>query len=172
MPRPNKTDFTNASVTEGGFKTAMDGLVDWLDLLLGSVDDYIRMVRGTTAARPSATEGGWLRWNTDNTELEMSWGTSWNQVVRSSIDATWKWNLESTTNINGLRVKGTGASQKVRVEDNTTSVDLQTSSANSNISSSGTRPFRILINGTPVFNIDSSGNLTVIGDVIANGTIV
>ena len=170
MPRPTKASLTGASVTEGGFKTALDGLIDWLDILLGAVDDYIRLVRGTTASRPAATEGGWLRWNTDRTELEMSYGTSWQQLVRSTVDATWKINFQ-TDQSSGCRFINTlGTDQKIQVEGTNGSVILGVNTSEAQVSSSGTRPVCIYINAVKVLSVDSSGNVIALGNITANGT--
>ncbi len=168
---PVKTDFTGSAVTEGGFKTAFDDMIDFLNNTTGAVDGILDISSGTTASRPAATEGGWLRWNTDRTELELSFGTAWQQVVRSSVDATWYANLESVSNTNGIRHISTGVSNKLRVECTSGSGDLAVALNEVYITSNDTRPFRIWINGTPVFKLDSAGNLIVTGNVTANGTV-
>jgi len=170
MPLPLKTNITGAAVTEGLFKTSMDALIDFLTQAIGTVDGYIKTVRGTTAARPSATEGGWLRWNTDRTEMEMSYGTSWQEIVRSTADATWKWNIPVAQE-SAMRVISSTGLCKMRVESTVGSAEIGVDADEAYLTSSGTRPLRIWINGVPVFKIDTSGNLTVTGTVTQRGTV-
>lgn len=168
---PTKSSFTAATVTEGGFKTSMDNLRDYLNNLFGSLDTIIKVVRGNTASRPAATDGGFIRWNTETTELEMSYGTSWHQVLRGTIDATWKWNLECLTNLNGFRNIGKGISNITRTECTSGYIEEGVNATEVFLKSSDTRPLRIHINGTPVFSINSTGDLTVTGTITQKGTV-
>ena len=172
MPRPDKTAFTAATVTEAQFKTAMDSLVDWLGLMCGAVDDYLNVASGTQASRPSATEGGWLRFNTDNNVLDITIGTTWNKVVHSIIDTTW-WLYFSTSLEKVIRLKSTNASNIAtsRIENNAGDyVDVERTAAKTIVRSSGTDPVEIIINGVTVFSIDSSGNVIALGNVTAYGS--
>lgn len=173
MPIPNKTDFTGSSVTEGGFKTALDALIDFLGQAIGTIDGYLRIARGTTAAKPTPTEGGWFRWDTDLLEMEISYGTAWQQLLRSTPDATWKWNLNVGNSISGMRVfNASAAGCKTRVEMAGGSyVEMGVDSDEFYLLTAGTKPFRIWINGAPVMKIDSAGNLTTIGTITQRGTV-
>ena len=171
MPRPASTDFTGSAVTEGGFKTAITSLNDWLGLLLGSVDTVVRLVRGAQSARPSATESGWLRWNTDTDAFDVSKGSVWHKLILSKIDGTWNYLVE-VTSASILKLKTSNAEAKLGIQcASAGEAEFGVDADEVFCKSTGTKMVRIWINGTPVFKIDSAGNLTVIGNVSANGTV-
>lgn len=171
MARPDKLDFTGASVTEGGFKIAHDQLIDWLDTLLGAVDDYLDLVSGTDASRPAATGSGWLRYNTDNNSIDVTVSSVWKKLMISAIDATWSCLVEATV-ATIIKFKTTNVEGRLEVEcASAGNAGFGTDADEIFIKSTGTKPVRIWINGTPVFKLDSSGNLIVTGNVTANGTV-
>jgi len=172
MPNlPDKSLFTGAAVTEGGYKTSFDNMIDFLTNTIGITDGFLTLSKGTTALRPAATTGGFLRFNTDRNEFEASNGVVWDQLVRSIVDATYKYAL-SSTNANGLKIVNTGTNDcHVRVEGNAGTVDLGVDTDEAYLASSGVRPLRIWVNGVPVFKVDSSGNLTVTGTITQKGTV-
>jgi hypothetical protein len=173
MARPDKTLFTGASVTEGGFKTAHDQLIDWLDVLLGAVDDYIKVARGTDVSRPAATEGGWLRWNTDNSTLDISIASAlWHKVVTSIIDATWKLRFDfNSASLALFKSTAIGNIATVRVENNSGDfVEVERTADFTIVRSSGTDPIKFYIGATAVLSVDSSGNVIALGNITANGT--
>lgn len=174
MPRPANSAFTDSSVTEGGFKTAHDQLNDWLGVLLGSVDTHIRVVRGTEASRPAATEAGWLRGNTDTGDLELTIGTTWRKMVWSVIGATWHWYALASKRYMALfHSTDAGNIVTLRVQNNAGDyADFERSATALNIRISGTVDKVRIIDGTgtALFSIDASGNVIAAGNVTANGT--
>lgn len=172
MPRPDKLDFTDSSVTEGGFKTAMDSLIDWLETTVGSVDEYIKIARGVVSARPAAEDGGWLRWNTDDSVLNMSVGTVWQKVVSSLVDATWQLRFDFDQRYLALfKSIHTGNIATVGIMNNAGDyVEIERTATETIVRSSGTDKVKIVINGVTVFSIDSNGNAISKGNMIANGT--
>lgn len=174
MARPDKADFTGASVTEGNFKIAHDALIDWLDALLGAVDSYIRLARGTDASRPAATEGGWLRWNTDSLVIDIAMASGlWHKMVTSIIDANWFMYLSTSVDQGIARFKSTHAGNvaTIRVENNANdNVEVERTATHTIVRSSGTDPVRIEINGVAMFSIDGSGNVIAAGNITANST--
>ena len=172
MPRPTNGELTDATVTEGGFKLALNALNDWLGLMAGSVDDYVRLARGSNASRTAATEGGWLRWNTDNLVLDIAVASAlWHKVVTSIIDATWALRFEYNQAALALfKSTHAGSIATTRVENNVGDyVEVERTATHTIVRSSGTDPVRIVINGVTVFSIDSSGNMICTGNVSANG---
>lgn len=171
MALPPSTDFTGATVTEGSFKTAMTALRDFLDNAIGAVDTHIKLVRGAETGRPTPTESGWFRWNTTTDEADISVGTVWGKLVISVFDGAWKYALEATV-ATICKFNTTNAEGRIEVEcASAGNANLGTDVDEVFIKSTGTKPVRIHINGTPVFKLDSSGNLIVTGNVTANGTV-
>lgn len=172
MPRPANSSFTDASVTEGGFKSAHDSLNDWLGLMLGSLDTHVDIAGGAETGRPSATAGGWLRWNTTSSELDISIGTTWRKLVWSVIDATWHFSsLATTTTVALFKSSNAGNVATVRIQNNATDfVEVERQAAQTIVRCSGTDPVKIMINSVAVFSIDSSGNVIAAGNISANGT--
>ena len=171
MARPDKTLFTDAAVTEAQFKSAHDQLIDWLDALLGAVDDYIKVASGTDLSRPSATGSGWIRYNTDNNTFDVTILSAWKKLIVSGIDGTWNYLIQSTSQ-SILKLSTTNTLGKFDVGcasagDASFGVDADEIF----VKSTGTKQFRIWINGVPVFKIDSSGNVTATGDITANGSV-
>lgn len=171
MPLPPSTDFTDLSTTEGEFKVAITALRNWLAIQLGTVDTHSEIVSGTGAARPTPTESGWIRQNTTSGNIDVSVGTSWLKLSLSTIDATWKI-LTDATVATITKFRTTNAEGRIEVEcASTGNASLGTDVDEVFIKSTGTKQVRIHINGTPVFKIDSAGNLIVTGNVTANGVV-
>ena len=176
MPRPTNGELTDATVTEGGFKLALNALNDWLGLMAGSVDDYVRLARGSNASRTSATEGGWLRWNTDNLVLDIAVASAlWHKVVTSIIDTTWALRFEYDQAALALfKSTHAGSIATTRIENNVGDyVEVERTATHTIIRSSDLtqqgHPVRIEIDGVTVFSIDSSGNIICTGNISANG---
>lgn len=172
MPNlPAKTAFTDDATTEGGFRTSFDSMIDYMSSVLGGTDNSIQVYSGTDASKPSATAGGWIRYNSTNKVMNFSIDTTWHKFVHSTIDATWKWFLE-VGQTSGLMVSNaSGTDCKMSVDSTGGFVELGVDSDEAYINSEGTRPFRIQIGGTPVFKMVSTGDLTVTNNVIANGSV-
>lgn len=174
MPNlPAKANFTGASVTEGGFRTNFDDMIDYLNSVIGGTDSSVQVFSGTDASRPATTAGGWLRYNSTNHVMDVSIGATaaWNKLVHSSIDATWKWFLE-VGQTSGLMISNaSGTDCKIGVDSTGGFVELGVDTDEAYINSEGTRPFRIQIGGTPVFKMTSAGDLTVTNNLIGNGSV-
>lgn len=172
---PAKATFTGATVTEGEFKTAFDNLIDFLDNTLGTVsgnsgEGYLNLSSGTTATRPASSESGWLRFNTDTNQYEVTNVTVWDKLIKSTVDATWAVNL-SASQTGGLRTISTTANNEFRVESTSGNLTTGIVSGERYIKCSGTSPLRIYINNVAVIKIDSSGNFTTTGTITQKGTV-
>lgn len=168
---PAKTDFTDNGTTEGGFRTSFDSMLDFITNIVGSKDGRVEVFSGTDGTRPSATEGGWIRYNSTNNVMDVSISTTWHRLVHSVVDVTWKWFIETGQTYGFLVKNSSGSSSILQVESSVGSIRLGVDPDEGFIHSVGNRPLRVFINGVPTSIFKSDGSFIATGNVTSTGSV-